>query len=167
MAVKSKKILENEEGQAVFELILFMPFLVYFVTLLFTAGNSINGSINQQKAVRGYFYHLLKGNSNLPIKADLVEFKGSGISAVSVSSLGWAEERPEENNYATCYKFSTLYSTSEEICKEKAPDPNTTIFVRPFTFYGVCSGTYIMQPDGEYLLDQTVAAQVTCTLTGS
>ena len=78
MVVDKNNILENSEGQAIFELILFMPFLVYFVTLLFTAGNSINGSINQQKAVRGYFYHLLKGNSNLPVKLDLDAFKSAG-----------------------------------------------------------------------------------------
>lgn len=167
MAAKKNKILSNHEGQAIFELILFMPFLVYFVTLLFTAGNSINGSINQQKATRGYFYHIVKGNAILPVRSDLNAFKGEGVTSVSVSSLGWAEKRPDENNFATCYKFSTLYSTSEEVCDEKAPDPNTTIFVRPYTFYGVCSGTYVMQGDGEYLLDQTAAAQVTCTLNGS
>ena len=167
MAVNKKNIIENEEGQAIFELILFMPFLVYFVTLLFTAGNSINGSINQQKSTRGYFYHILKGNSLLPVRSDLTEFKANGVNSVSAASLGWAEKRPDEINYGTCYKFSTLYSTSEEECDDRSPEPNTTIFVRPFTFYGLCSGTYIMQADGEYLLDQTVAAQVTCTLTGS
>lgn len=167
MAVDKKNILENEEGQAIFELILFMPFLVYFVTLLFTAGNSINGSINQQKSTRGYFYHIIKGNSLLPVRGDLERFRDGGITSVSVASLGWADKRTDELNYAACYKFSTLYSTSEELCDERAPEPNTTIFVRPFTFYGVCSGTYIMKPDGEYLLEQGVAAQVTCTLSGS
>lgn len=166
-ASKKKKILKNSEGQAVFELILFMPFLVYFVTLLFTAGNSINGSINQQKAVRGYFFHLLKGNSTLPAKVDLDAFRGEGITSASATSLGWAESRPDEKNFATCYKFSTLYSSSEELCEEKAPEPNTTIFVRPYTFFGLCSGTYIMQADGEYLLDQSAAATVICTQTGS
>ncbi len=164
MAADKKDILENEEGQAIFELILFMPFLVYFVTLLFTAGNAINGSINQQKSTRGYFYHILKGNSLLPVRSDLNAFKASGITAVSAASLGWASKRPDDLNYGTCYKFSTLYSASEELCDEKAPEPNTTIFVRPFTFYGVCSATYVMQADGEYYLDLTVAASENCRM---
>ncbi|MFT6068887.1 MAG: hypothetical protein ACJAT2_003266 [Bacteriovoracaceae bacterium] len=164
MAVKKKDILDNEEGQAIFELILFMPFLVYFVTLLFTAGNAINGSINQQKATRGYFYHILKGNSLLPVRSDLDAFKGEGIRTVSAASLGWAEKRPDDLNFGTCYKFSTLYSSSEEECDQKAPEPNTTIFVRPFTFYGVCSATYVMMGDGEYYLDPSVAASENCTM---
>jgi hypothetical protein len=46
----------NQEGQAVFELLIFLPFLLFLYTIYYTAGNAINGSINQQKAVRGYFY---------------------------------------------------------------------------------------------------------------
>jgi hypothetical protein len=167
MVVEKKNILIKDEGQAIFELILFMPFLVYFVTLLFTAGNSINGSINQQKATRGYFFHLLKGNSALPVRDDLIRLSGSGVTSASASSLGWREKRDGEISFGTCYKFSTLYSTSEELCDEKAVEPSTTIFVKPFTFFGLCSGTYIMQADGEFLLDQSAAANVTCTQTGS
>lgn len=167
MAVK-KEILNNQEGQAIFELIVFLPFLVYFVTILITSGNAINGSINQQKATRGYFYYIVKGNSNLPVGLDLQAFAGAGIRSVSVASIGWAEKRPaDDENYGTCYEFSRLYSTTDETCDGKREDPDKSIFIKPLTFYGLCSATYSLQPDGVYLLDYRNSASVRCTLPGS
>ena len=159
-----KKILDAEKGQAIFELILFMPFLVYFVTLLFTAGSSINGSINQQKATRGYFHYILKGNSILPVKSDLGRLEPV-VPSVSVASIGWAESRPSDGEqFGACYKFSTLYSSTDEICKGQAEDETSSIFVKPFTFYGVCSATYTRQAEGGYWMDPSVAANVRCNL---
>lgn len=168
MAAK-EKILNNSEGQAIFELIVFLPFLVYFVTILFTAGSAINGSINQQKATRGYFYYIVKGNSNLPVASDLNALSGSGIASVSVASIGWAEKKTEggEENYGTCYEFSRLYSSSEETCDTKRTETDKSIFIKPLTFYGVCSATYSLQPDGEYLLDYRNSANMRCSLPGS
>ncbi len=83
-----KTILKNQKGQAIFELIIFLPFLIFLYTIYSTTGNAINGSINQQKAVRGYFYGLLRGNSYINTTTDLDEFSEKAISVVGFSALG-------------------------------------------------------------------------------
>ena len=59
MAVSKIKLLDNK-GQAVFETMMFLPVLLFFVVYMTRTGNAINASINQQKATRGYTYYLLK-----------------------------------------------------------------------------------------------------------
>ena len=164
MAVK-KEILENDKGQAIFELILFMPFLVYFVTILFNSGSAINGSINQQKATRGYFYYIVKGNSMLPVAGDLTAHMAEGITSVASASIGWAERKEgTAEQYGTCYRYSTLYSSSDEKCDDKAQEPTSSIFVKPLTFYGVCSATYINRGDSTYIWDPAAGSSQNCIL---
>ncbi|MCO4795512.1 MAG: hypothetical protein KC493_17465 [Bacteriovoracaceae bacterium] len=165
MAANFLDKIEDEKGQAIFELILFMPFLVYFATVLFNTGSAINGSINQQKATRGYFYYILKGNSMLPVKSDLNSLAAEGLQSVSAASIGWAERKAGTNEqYGTCYKYSTLYSSSDEKCEEKAKEAGSSIFVKPLTFYGVCSTTYILKDDSTYNWDQARGATSNCIL---
>ena len=63
---KLKKISLKEEGQAIFELLVFLPVFLFLFVVIYNIGNSINISINQQKATRRYFYYIQKGNSFLP-----------------------------------------------------------------------------------------------------
>ena len=58
----------NSKGQAMFEFIIFLPFVVVLFKMFLNIGGAINGSINQQKQLRGYFYYLNKGNSYFPDK---------------------------------------------------------------------------------------------------
>lgn len=165
--VAKKNLFKNSEGQAIFELIVFLPFLVYFVTIMVTAGSAINGSINQQKATRGYFYYILKGNSNIPIRNDLNSLNSSGVERVSVFSIGWAESRPSDGEqFGTCYEFSRLYSTTDETCEGKKIEPGKSIFIKPFTMYGLCSATYVRQGNGDYWMDLAESANVNCSLPG-
>ena len=151
--------LKNQKGQAIFELIIFIPFLVFLYTIYSTAGNSISASINQQKAVRGYFYSLVRGNSYVNTLADLEEFASNNILMVGFSTVGWREksDKTGKQAFGPCFKFTSLLKggSSNEDCD--APERETdsrgngiTHFIRVFTFYGVCGPVYsqIADPNG-------------------
>ena len=112
MAVKKKKIL-NDKGQAIFEFVLFLPFIIFLYTVLVNLTNSINGSINQQKATRGYFYRLLKQDSRAPNRIDIEFFMGAGINVVGPVSVGWRRKSlGESQSFGTCYKFMNFFGNN-------------------------------------------------------
>jgi hypothetical protein len=157
MVVKMKKLINNQKGQAIFELIIFIPFLVFLYAIYYTVGNSISGSINQQKAVRGYFYALTKGNSYINTLMDLEQMSDSyAIKEVGFSSIGWRirEASGASGAYAPCFKFAaTLNNDSTEKCDDKTREiPNeSSRLIRIFTFYGVCGPAYkVSQNDGRF-----------------
>jgi len=86
----------DQKGQSVFEFIIFVPFLVFLFTIFYTCGSAINGSINQQKAVRGYFYSLVKGNSYVIGTQDLDIYKSKSMSQVGFFAIGWSEHGQDE-----------------------------------------------------------------------
>lgn len=152
MVGKFSQNLKDQKGQAIFELILFLPFLIFLYMIYSTAGDSISASINQQKAVRGYFYSLVRGNSYINSLQELDQLAASNVRMVGFSSLGWREReeagRGSSGAFAPCFKFSSLLkSDSSEECDDKArgedADGNgVTHFIRVFTFYGVCGPVY-------------------------
>lgn len=150
MAVKNKKQKSQlgEEGQAIFELLVFMPILIFFYTIIFNVGNSINVSINQQKATRRYFYHLIKGNSYLPNTRDLNGFR-TGYTRVGISLVGYADRLSGGSTgspIAPCFKFNSFFTGNDgEECEEESPGERQTSFVRVFTAYGICGETYSLQ----------------------
>lgn len=150
--LKNKKILNTQQGQAVFEMIIFLPFLVFLYSIYYTTGNSISGSINQQKAVRGYFYSLTKGNSYLNTKIDLDEYSTTGtIVSVGFSALGWREKTTDggKNAFSPCFKFSSMLKNNiEEPCDSPDRDEESSSRnIRVFTFYGVCGPVYMKVAD--------------------
>ncbi len=160
----------NQKGQALFEMILFLPFLMFLYTIYYTAGNSISGSINQQKAVRGYFYSLVKGNSYVIPLVDLRNFKmNSGITKVGFNTVGWNDHLTGKQSFAPCFKFSSLLkNNSTETCDGNERDEEgTSHFIRLFTFYGVCGPYYTPTQDDPNFYDidpRQQASQVSCTL---
>ncbi|MDC1173762.1 hypothetical protein OAT67_00070 [Bacteriovoracaceae bacterium] len=154
---KNKKITyENEEGQAVFELILFMPFFIFFITIMFTVGNAINSSINQQKVTRRYYYYLSKNNSRYPSYEDLVIWNNGGLNAVGMSGLGWREKQEggsTGNPISNCYKFNTIFANDyDEECDEPDVNDGATQFIRVFTYYGICGMNYRSSPSSNQLV---------------
>jgi hypothetical protein len=147
---KNKSLLQNQRGQALFELIIFLPFLIFLYMIYSTAGDSISGSINQQKAVRGYFYSLVRGNSYVNSLADLEEYVDKNVRMVGFSAVGWREKGDQSgnNSFSPCFKFSSLMkNNSSENCEghERERDNSghgISHFVRVFTFYGVCGPVY-------------------------
>lgn len=152
--VGNNKILNNQKGQAVFELIIFIPFLVFLYSIYYTIGNSISGSINQQKAVRGYYYALVRGNSYINTFSDLIEFNAGSIKKIGFNAIGWREKSDGAGTlaFAPCFKFSSvLKSESTEECDDKTrEDDGKTRLIRVFTFYGVCGPVYTANDNGSY-----------------
>lgn len=146
-----KTLLKNQKGQAVFELVIFLPFLIFLYSIYYTTGNSISSSINQQKAVRGYFYSLTKGNSYLNSKEDLREYSSAGIKAVGFSSLGWREKTTDggKNAFAPCFKFTSLLKneSTEECDSPERDEESSSRFIRVFTYYGICGPVYSESSD--------------------
>lgn len=143
-AKKIKSNLRNENGQALFELIVFLPLMIFMLTIIYTIGNSINASINQVKATRRYFYYISKGNSRLPDKSDLQKFLAAGMLQPSMSSVAWTESRDGEKSYSACYKINTLFGAdTDDDCKEPKIEEEKTQFIRIFTAYGVCGEEFL------------------------
>lgn len=152
--VDKKNFLKNQRGQAIFELIIFLPFLIFLYSIYYTVGNSISASINQQKSVRGYFYSLVKGNSYLNTLADLQDFAQRATRTVGFSAVGWREKGTEggQKAMAPCFKFSSLLknSSTEECEGKEREEPGSSRFIRIFTFYGVCGPVYFEESPGNF-----------------
>ena len=108
--------------------------------------NSINASINQQKAVRGYMFHFLKGNSTAPTMLDLVGTYDKGsIEFGSAVSIGWREKSIGQKPFGACFKFTRfLGDPTEETCEDAnaAEEDGKSTYIRVFTFYGICGTSY-------------------------
>lgn len=142
----------NEKGQSLFEFIIYLPILLLFFNLIVTISGSINGSINQQKATRGYFFYLAKGNPFIPSKRDLGVLGGAGLSSTSIYSFGWREkEGSGDTSYLTCYKIKPMLTEDKnENCDQAVPEPNSTYLVKVGTLFGVCTAYYQIESSGIY-----------------
>ena len=147
--LKGSALKPQQKGQALFEFIVFLPFLLFMLTIMFTVGNAINGSINQQKAVRRYFFHFYKGNSTLPMARDLNYFSEQGLRRVGAVSVGWREKSSKSgeigDSFATCYRFSRLFGESDDDdCFNPSINEGRSNFIRIYTQFGLCGETYAL-----------------------
>lgn len=144
----SNQVIEGQEGQALFELIIFLPLLLLILTLMVTISNSINASINQQKVTRGYFYYGLRGNSLGQNRTDLNEYQDDfSMTNVGMSVVGWRRSDAGSSNndiYAPCFRFNSLFTsdTTDQDCDAPSVSSGVTPIVRIYTAYGICSETY-------------------------
>lgn len=144
---------KREEGQALMEFIIFIPFLIGLLSLMFTVAGAINGSINQQKSARGYFYFTIKGNSTVPLSRTVMNLKSSGMRGMGMFSIGWADEMVSNSPVAPCYKVNSLVAGElDDECKEPYDHgEQKSRFIKVFTMYGVCGNFYYLNPrDGSY-----------------
>ncbi len=141
MVVKNKKGLLNEKGQALIEFILFFPFLLMMYSVTLSIANSINASINQQKATRGYFYYKLQNNSTAPTP----ERDGGGTSFTRFGQHVnlWGEKVIDDVPVAACFKFNVPLEKREDDLCEEGYSEKTTQFIRVGTAYGICGATYL------------------------
>jgi len=166
--LKMEKI-KNNKGQAIFEFIVFLPFFLILLSVLTTMGGAINGSINQNKAVRGYFYYLVKNNSTIPPAEDLEAFRGA-ISATGMYSIGWRDYSAGATPYGPCYRllsFATGGEKREEACSDKMLGvEGISTFVKVFSVYGLCSSSYFIGPSGNMEFNPLVNSSITgdCTI---
>ena len=155
MDAENKKtiILKNKTGQAIFEFLAFLPLLIFTFMAMITVGNALNASINQQKVTRRYFYYLLKGNSTTPLRRDLQEWQGKGISVAGSFVIGHQEKSAggavDTPPLAPCFKFNTFFPVAPGETCETPSTGNESHFLRTFTVYGLCGTNYHLHgPEG-------------------
>lgn len=142
-AKKLFKFLENDKGQSIVEFVIFLPFLLMMYTTIMSIANAINGSINQQKVTRTYFYYTLQNNSTFPRP-----YRDGGAQPYNfwtqfgMQIMGWTEKLVNEEPVMTCYKFKLPLGKKADDSCEKAYTERTTQFIRVGTVYGACGATY-------------------------
>ena len=152
------RVIKNQKAQAIFEFIIFMPIMLVLYFLMLTVSGSINGSINQQKATRGYFFHLNRGNSMSPDLKDLDVYAGAGLNSVGMDMAGWMEKEIGSSPLLTCYEMKPFTSSgAKTTCDQRSG--RITNFIKPSTVFGLCSSTYILQ-DGQYVLYNLIGGNI-------
>jgi hypothetical protein len=137
----------DEQGQALIELIIFLPFLFILYGLVSGFAHSINGSINQQKVTRAYFYYRIQNNSYIP-KPD-ASSNHLSWSTFSMFFIGWKDRFGSgESPIMPCYKVTIpLQGSSAEACDERYTSA-TSQWIRVATVYGICGATFGNSPQG-------------------
>ncbi len=160
-----------QRGQALIEFIIFLPLIVTLYSVISGFANSINGSINQQKIARAYFYNRIQNNSAIPGPKLVAESFGSW-SLFSVFFIGWKDYfKGTGSPVMPCYKVSVpLKTNSTEKCEDAYGQPRT-IWIRVGTIYGVCGGTYFQSnnkvyyvPDNRQTNFSSVVDKSSCTI---
>ncbi len=130
----------NEKGQALIELIIFLPIMFMFYSMISGFANAINGSINQQKISRAYFYYRVQNNSTIP-KPDEGDTH-MGWTKFGFFFIGWKEKFENQKPVAPCYKISVpMAPAGDDKCEDKYTEPRS-MYIRVQTVYGVCGTTY-------------------------
>lgn len=135
---------ENEKGQALLELIIFLPLMFTVYAIITGFANAIYGSINQQKVTRAYFYYRVQNNSTIPRRPDpQVNWTQYGSFFV-----GWREKIQEERPLQPCYRISIpVANAADDSCDAEYTAPPesrpSTQFMRVGTVYGFCGATYL------------------------
>ncbi len=138
----------DEEGQAIFELLVFLPVFLFLFVVIYNIGNSINISINQQKATRRYFYYIQKGNSFLPSNSLLTQWKSKGFTYAGLTMMGFQNDQIADQPIAPCFKFPTFLSgATDEVCEDKMEDQQSN-FIKIMTAYGICGETFRLTDEG-------------------
>lgn len=160
----------EQKGQALIELIVFLPLMITLYSVIGGFAGAINGSINQQKASRAYFYYRVQHNSAIPglkYGSDFSNWKKFGMFYV-----GWKQKFIGDGNpVMPCYKVSIPFKGS---ATEKCDQPyknEKTLWVRVGTVYGVCGATYVTKdqfpylvPDGGFTSVTEAFDQNSCTI---
>ena len=135
-------MLNKKDGQALFEFIVFLPFIVIFLNLFFSISGSINSSINQQKATRGFYFRMIQNNSFIPDFNTLSTRLGN-VETASFYAIGYAEELVEgKEPKAVCYRVPTFMGEDIDNCDRHGTGGKSQ-FVRVFTVFGICGPSYL------------------------
>lgn len=140
----------NKKGQSVFEFIVFIPFLLLLLQTFLKVGGAINGSINQQKHLRGYFYYKLKNSSYFPSINDLKQL--GSMSQVGYSAFGWSEELVNGRQpKAPCYQLNSFFGEPIDTCQEVTERAEgKSQFIRVYSVYGLCGPVYTIGASGNW-----------------
>lgn len=134
---------ENEDGQALIEFLIFLPFMLMMYSVSMSISNSINASINQQKIARSYFYYRLANNSTFPRPRRDGSEPSDSWKVFGFQIMGWSEKLLNQRPVAPCFKFAVPLGDGEDDKCEDSYSGRSTQFIRVKTVYGVCGATYI------------------------
>lgn len=139
--------MKNNSGQALIELIIFLPLMITLYSVIGGFASSINGSINQQKVTRAYFYYRVQNNSTIPgPKAGPFQ----SWEQFGMFYIGWKDyfkggDESGGQPVMPCYKISIPFKdTPGDNCEDRYSQTRT-LWVRVGTVYGVCGATYLSQ----------------------
>ncbi len=139
---------KNQKGQALIELIIFLPLMFSLYGIISGFANAINGSINQQKITRAYFYFRIQNSSMIP-NADYGV--AQGWSKFGMFFIGWADYLEDETNpVMPCYEITIPLSNNGSDKCETPYTGESTQFIRVGTVYGVCGATYGKTGGGQF-----------------
>lgn len=132
---------KNQKGQALIELIIFLPLMFMFYSMISGFANAINASINQQKVTRAYFYYKVQNNSTIPKPEDDKIYKK--WQQFGMFFIGWKDYfKAEDKPVAPCYRITVpLGINASDVCETEYTTPSTS-YIRVQTVYGFCGGTY-------------------------
>ena len=116
------------------------------MSLIISISASINGGINQQKALRGYYYNVLKGNSIIESNFDIESL--SGMEIIGFFALGYSDYRDGPIPFAPCYGLHMFGTKDGESCKNANTGDGDTEFIRVMNMYGICGATFRKTPQG-------------------
>lgn len=162
---------KKNNGQAIIEFLIFAPLFLILYTVTLNFFSAINGGINQQKIVRGYFYARIKGNSTLPQKSQLQAMQGKGSRNIGMVAIGWRvntfADGEEGSPEAPCYKITTLAeATAPDACEDETEPESPSKYIRLKTVYGLCSKSYEENDDGVMIARPSPGSAVYCTNQG-
>lgn len=136
-------MMKNEKGQALIELIIFLPLIVTLYSVISGFANSINGSINQQKITRAYFYNRIQNNSTIP-GPGVVRGEYPAWSLFGMFYIGWKDYFKNAGSpVMPCYKVNIPFKDSPKDKCEDSYNTAVTLWVRVGTIYGICGATYL------------------------
>lgn len=139
-------VANNQKGQALIELIVFLPLMFALYSMIAGFASAINGSINQQKATRAYFYYRVQNNPFVP-KPDEGDTHANW-GQFGMFFVGWMDEMQSDNPVAPCYRVALpMTSNASEQC-DQPYNQDTTQYIRVGTAYGICGGTFARATDG-------------------
>lgn len=150
---------KNQQGQALIELIIFLPMMFMLYSLISGFANAIYGSINQQKITRGYFYYRVQNNSTIPKPDEDKTYQAWG--QFGMFFIGWKEYFVGNSPVQPCYKISVpLKPADSDKCEDKY-SKQTSQYIRVGTAYGICGATFGKQGNFPFFLPDN--AQLTYT----
>lgn len=165
-----KRNLKSQKGQALIELIIFLPLIVTLYSVISGFANSINGSINQQKITRAYFYNRIQNSSTFP-GPGLVMDEFQSWRSFGMFYIGWKDYFKGDEPVMPCYKVSIPFKDSPQDKCEDSYSTEKTLWVRVGTVYGVCGGTFYHSsgnvfyvPDGGFGSFSSVVDKSSCLI---
>lgn len=162
----------NRKGQALFEFMIFLPIMIILYGIVIAISSAINGSINQQKATRGFIYGYIKGSPTIPVRILIRENLGENVRIQGMFAYLFGDSLdpgPPPRPHATCYDVPTYGQVEPEDCEASVDSADrSSPLIRVKTGYGLCGATYYVNPDANDRIEinHPVSAKLRGTVRG-